>query len=93
MQSATTRNVNDIAADQKRALEVILGMPLGSNQQVFILAYTPGSLPDELARSEAKRQLEQTLGKNQVFAEERGIDSGEADGAVAEAMQNLRRRP
>jgi hypothetical protein len=92
MDSSITRNVNDIAAEEKRALEGILGGPLASDQQVFIVAYRPDVLPPEDVRVEAKIRLETVIARNQAFAQEQSVSAAEADAAVAEAMDAIRRR-
>lgn len=92
MVTTVARNVNDIQADQKRALEGMLGGPLTADQQIVIFAYTPGAAPNEQQRSDARQRLERTLLASQAHAQEQGVDAAEADEAVAEAMQHVRRR-
>ncbi len=92
MEATITKPVKEILADEKRALEGMLGTSLDAGQQVFILAYTPGAVPSDEARGDARRGIEQILSENQAFATEKGITSAEADDAVAEAMRQTRRR-
>jgi len=92
METTITKLVNEIHADEKRALEGMLGTSLASGQQVFILAYTPGAIPSDEARTSARRGIETILSENQAFAAEKGTTSAEADDAVAEAMRQTRRR-
>ena len=92
MEATITRPVKEIPADEKRALEGMLGTSLDAGQQVFILAYTPGAIPSDEARGNARVGIEQILSENQAFASEKGITSAEADDAVAEAMRQTRRR-
>jgi len=92
METTITRPVNAILADEKRALEGMLGTVLESEQQVFILAYTPGAVPTDEAKANAGRGIEQILSANQAFAKEHGVTSSEADDAIAEAMRQTRRR-
>lgn len=90
METTVTRSVNEIAADEKKALEGMLGGPLSSDQQVFILTYTPGAPPDDDAQAAAKERLRKSLSASRAAAD--GISSSEADDAIAEAMAHVRRR-
>jgi hypothetical protein len=92
MDSTITRNVNDIAAEERRALESLLGKELASDQQVFIAAYTPGAPPDDAIRNLAASRLKQTIAKNHALAAEQQTSPAEADEAVAEALEAIRRR-
>jgi hypothetical protein len=92
MDSTITRNVNDIAAEERRALESLLGEELASDQQVFIAAYTPGIPPNDTARNLAASRLKQTIANNHALAVEQQVSPAEADAAVAEAVEAIRRR-
>ena len=92
MDHTITHNVNDIPAEDKRALEGLLGAPLIADQQVFILAYTPGVIPSEEIRRQTGERLERTVQTNQLAAQFQGVTEVEAADAVAEAMQQIRRR-
>jgi len=50
MESTSSRNVNDLPASERQAIEGMLGQPLSPDQRVFIMAYTPGAVPDKSAR-------------------------------------------
>jgi len=65
---------------------------LGADQQVVIIAYTPNAVPDEAVRRTARAGLEETFAAVQKHAAEQGVTSAEADAAVEEAMQHIRRR-
>lgn len=92
METAVTRSVAQFDLEERCALEGILGGPLASNQHVLIMAYTPGEPPDEGIREQAMRRLEQTLARNEAIALSMGVTPAEADNAVAEAMNAIRRR-
>jgi hypothetical protein len=90
MEATVTRNVNNMGADEKKALEGMLGGSLSSDQQVFILAYTPGAIPDDASRAAAKERLQKAIFSS--HAASGSVLSSEADDAVAEAMAYVRRR-
>lgn len=92
MQTNTTRHVSDIPAGERLAFEGMLGSPLASDQHVIIVAYVPGVVPSDSARVEAKQRLEKLLVKNHSYAQQHGITAAHADEAIAEAMQQSRRR-
>jgi len=92
METAITRSVGQIPTHDKQALEQLLGTPLAVQQQVFILAYTPGAIPDDGIRCEAKSRLQKRLADNQAFARQHEISPAEADEAIDEAIRETRRR-
>ena len=42
----TDISVHDIAPEERRRLEAMLGRPLGDHERVMLMAYTPGIEPD-----------------------------------------------
>lgn len=87
-----TRNVDDLAAPQRKILEDLLGHQLASNQQVFIMAFSPGTAADDETRNAARMRLEQALTKAHQNAVRSGVTAEEADAAVDEAMEAIRPR-
>jgi hypothetical protein len=92
MESTSSRNVNDLPASQRQTLEGMLGQPLSPDQRVFIMAYTPGAVPDKSARDAARAGLQRTFEKIDQHAAARGITPEEGDAAVEEAMRQVRPR-
>lgn len=90
MEHATLRNVTDVQGDKRTALEGLLGQQLSENQQVFIMVFTPGVVPDDETRQAAR--IEKTLDESERQAAARGITAEEADAAVDEAMEHVRHR-
>lgn len=88
----TTRNVSEMPDAEKQVLEVLLGQPLKKDQQVFVIAYTPGVVPDEETREAARQIFQQTFEAIDQHAEKQGIDSSEADATVDEALEQIRPR-
>jgi hypothetical protein len=86
------QSVKDIQDTGKRWLEGVLGQPLRDSQQVFIMAFTPGVIPTEAARRDARAGLEQTWARVEKHLNEQGIKAEEYDAAVDEAMRHVRRR-
>ena len=90
----TVRNVNDMQGDKKAALEGLLGQELRDDQQVFIMVFTPGAVPDDETRRASAVRITETLDAAEEQAAERGISAAESDAAVDEAMHHVRpRRP
>jgi len=88
----TTRNVVDLPANDRAALENLLGGPLSTDQTVFILATASGAAPDEATRSAARVRLQKTLSQTASRAAALGISAEEADAAIDEAMTHIRAR-
>jgi hypothetical protein len=87
------RSVKDIEGSEKRCLESMLGQKLRQDQQVFIMAFTPGAVPDEVAHRTALAEIHDLQAKAAAYANAHGITEDEIDAAVDEAMQHVRRRP
>ena len=92
MDTSTTRTVTDLPATDRQALEHLLGQPLNESQQVFILAFTPGSAENEAVRIAARERLLGTFAKVEVHAQQQNASATEADAAIAEAMSRIRNR-
>ena len=92
MEHATLRNVTDLQGDKRTALEGLLGQQLSENQQVFIMVFTPGVVPDDETRQAAVARIEKTLNESERQAAARGVTPEEADAAVDEAMEHVRHR-
>lgn len=86
------QNVKDLQANDKRCLEHLLGRQLQANQQVFIMAFTPGLVPDEATRRNALAGIHQIQAKAETHAKAHGITEEEIDAAVDEAMDHVRGR-
>ena len=86
----TTLSVNQLPSGDRTTLEHLLGQPLTSEQQVFIMAFQPGVVGDEASLAAARAQLQETFAAQARRAAERGISTDEADAAVDEAIQHIR---
>ena len=92
MEPMTTRNVVDLPAGDRAALEHLLGRPLSTDQSVFIMAFVPAASADGATRAEARERLEKTFNAAANRAASSGITAEEADSAVEEAMRHVRPR-
>jgi hypothetical protein len=92
MESMTDRNVNDIPAAERQAIEALLGRSLDADQQVFIMAYTPNAVPSQAVRDAARASLQRTFDKIDEYAKAHGVTPEEADAALDEAMGQVRPR-
>ena len=92
MESTLSCNVHDLPATERQSLEEILGQPLGPEQRVFIMAYTPNVVPDKSVREAARMGLQRTFDKIDEHAAMHGVAPEEADTAVEEAMGHVRPR-
>lgn len=93
MENLTTRNVADIPAGERAAIEHLLGRSLVGEEKVFIMTFTPGLTADPVTRAAARERLEKNFEAQRQRASEEGIGEAEADQAVDEAMRHVRRRP
>jgi hypothetical protein len=88
----TVENVRNLQENRKRVLEDILGQKLKENQQVFIMAFTPGTVPTEKDRQEALAGLKETWEKVDRHMKKHGVTGEEFDAAVDEAVKQVRHR-
>jgi hypothetical protein len=88
----TVQKVNDLEDSGKRWLECVFGRHLKENQQVFIMAFTPGAQPDEASRRQALASVKQTMSTVEKNLSAAGVSDEEFDTAVDEAMEDVRRR-
>ena len=86
------RNVSEIPPAERQAIEALLGRSLDADQQVFILAYTPGAAPSKAVRDAARASLQQTFAKIDEYAKAHGVTPEEAEAALDEATEYLSRR-
>ena len=82
--------VSDLTGDERRSVEHLLGQPLQENQQVYILAFTPGVVPDEKTCQRALTSMRQAFAAAERHAQAHGIDDSEFDAAVDEALEHVR---
>jgi hypothetical protein len=92
MEAMTDRNVNDIPAAERQAIEALLGRSLDADQQVFIMAYTPNAAPSKAVRDAARAGLQKTFATIDEYAKAHGITPAEADAALDEAIEQVRPR-
>lgn len=92
MAISTHVTVDDLPSSQREALEILLGQKLETEQHLFILACTPGVVPEEGARRAACDKIEETLSLAHEHSTAQGATLERADAAVLEAMEATRRR-
>lgn len=82
--------MSDLAADDRRSVEHLLGRPLQEDQQVYVVAFTPGVVPDESTRKRALAGMRQAFAAAEQHAQAHGIEDTEIDAAVEEALEHIR---
>lgn len=84
--------VNEIPEPDRRSLENLLGRSLAADQQVMVVVFAAGKVPNEVARRAAAESIRRTLAEADQRRAAHGITDEEADAAVDEAMQHVRPR-
>jgi hypothetical protein len=85
-------SVKNLQASRKRLLEDVVGQPLQENQEVLIMVFSPGKLPDDVVRGKVRAELKATFEKTQAHAIEYAITDEEIEAALHEAMDTVRPR-
>jgi hypothetical protein len=92
MSAMVTLPVNDIPEPDRRSLENLLGHPLEADQQVFVMVFSAGQLPDEATRRAATARIRQTLAEVDRYRATNGVTDQEVDAAIDEAMHQIHQR-
>jgi hypothetical protein len=92
MDSISVCSVNDMPKAEKRSIESLVGRQLEDSQQVFIMAFTPGIIPSDKARSEAMSGLSKTWDRVDRHIQAHGVTEEEFDAAMDEAVESVRHR-
>ncbi len=90
LEPTTIQSVKDIQTSRRRWLEKVLGQHLNENQQVIIMVMTPGRIPDEETRRQARAALQDTFRKTEAYALAHGITDADIDTAIQDAMDHVR---
>jgi hypothetical protein len=91
MDGIAVRNVKQLPSQQKQSLEDLVGRQLQDDQQVFILAFTPGLAPSDEARAATMAGLKKTWEKVDQHMQTQGITPEEFEEVVNEAVEHVRR--
>ena len=92
MSEMVTLPVNDMPEPERRSLENLLGHPLEADQQVFVMVFSAGQVPDEPTRRAAAARIRQTLAEVDRHRVANNISDEEVDAAIDEATQPIRQR-
>jgi hypothetical protein len=84
------RNVKDIAGDDRRSLEHVVGAHLGDHQQVLIQVLDIGVVPSDEARRAGIEQAAAIAQRGRVHAAAQKVNPEEADAAIDEAIRQAR---
>jgi hypothetical protein len=85
-----TRNVKDIAPDERRVYEAAIGHALQDNQRVVIRVVNLGAEPDEATRTAALSRAVEIARQGRAAAAAQGIAPEEAAAAIDESLQEAR---
>ncbi|MDZ4852657.1 MAG: hypothetical protein SGI77_25490 [Pirellulaceae bacterium] len=86
-QTSVDRTVDELPANQRDAIQNLIGANLSSEQRVFILAYQPGLEPTVSDKQSARSRIQELTRKAHQNSLRHGITESEADAAVNEACK------
>lgn len=78
--------VDDLPEPDRRSLENLLGHPLQSDQQVFVMVFSAGQVPDKAAREAAAERIRSTLADIDQYQKADGITGEEVDEAIVPTL-------
>jgi hypothetical protein len=85
------RDVKNLESDERRLYESVVGHSLQENQRVIIRVIELGTEPDEASRRAALTRAVEIARQGRAAVEAQGITAEEADAAIDEAIQHVRR--
>jgi hypothetical protein len=83
-------NVKDIASNDRRSLEHLVGTHLEDNQQVLIHVLDVGVEPSDDERRMGIQMAAAIAAKGRLHAARKGVSSEEADAAIDESIRYAR---
>ena len=83
-------NVSAMGGDERRSVEQLLGHSLHDDEQVYILAFKPGIVPDEATRRNALASMRRTFEKAERHSAEQKLTDAEIDDAIDQAVDEVR---
>ena len=84
--------VGDISEPDRRSLENLLGHPLATDQQVFVMVYSAGKTVDAATRRSAVENIRRTLERVDRHRATQLVGDDEAEAAIDEAMDRVHPR-
>lgn len=90
MVQVVNRTVESLKADEKRVLQTWLPEPLEDSAQLLVMVITSRETPDELARQQARSEMNSVFEKVDARVKASRISNSEIDTAVEEAMNHVR---
>jgi hypothetical protein len=85
------RDVKNLDSDECRLFESVVGHSLQENQRVIIRVIELGTEPDEASRRAALTRAVEIARQGREAVESQGITAEEADAAIDEAIEAVRR--
>lgn len=86
------RNVKDIAGDDRRSLEHVVGAHLRDHQQVLIHVLDIDVLPPDEARRAGIQEASAIAERGRAHAAAQGVSPEEADAVIDDAIRQVRQR-
>lgn len=86
------RNVKDIAGDDRRSLEHVVGAHLRDHQQVLIHVLDIDVVPPDEARRAGIKEASAIAERGRAHAAAQGVSPEEADAVIDDAIRQVRRR-
>ena len=79
-----------MGGDERRSVEQLLGHSLQDDEQVYLLAFKPGVVPDEATRRSALARMRRTFERTERVSTEQNRTDAEIDDAIDQALDEIR---
>jgi hypothetical protein len=90
MGNIAIHKASELPSDARRAVELVLGRVLESDEEVSIMAFSPHAAPSGEARQALARQLEDRITRTADSV--RDVPDEEQEAAINEALNHVRRK-
>jgi len=82
--------VADLSEEQRKTIELLIGKPLRSDQEVHWMVVSPGTVPTDEDRARARAGLASIAAKVSKNLDEQGLSPEEFGDVVDEAVRHVR---
>jgi hypothetical protein len=93
METKSYNQAADLSAEQRHAVESMVGHPLNGEGMVFLVVMRPGQEPTSQDKAHARARLEKVFEQVDRHGDEHNVSPEEADAAIEAAVRDVRRGP
>jgi hypothetical protein len=90
METKSFNQASNLSAEQRQAVEAMVGHPLNGEDMVFLVVMHPGREPTAEDKAHARARLEKVFEQVDRHGDEHNVSPEEADRAIDAAVRDVR---